>query len=194
MWPLFTSPNFVSWHVPFHSTTPALPLFLQHTQFFLASKTCAYCPWGSYVTVTFSFTRSQPDMRLFRENSLPWYLCCCFWLFSHSVMSYSFATSQTVDPTRSGLPFPSRGDLPNPGIEPKSPALQADSLASEPPGKPSSMEHNVNFIPTWSMLYMKLSPVSDHRGCVLMDLTQSHHGNMKHVSKWGMKKTLLRCL
>ena len=32
----------------------------------------------------------------------------------------------------SGLPFPSPGDLPNPGIEPKTPALQADS--SEPPG------------------------------------------------------------
>ena len=36
----------------------------------------------------------------------------------------------------SGLPFPSPGDLPNPGIEPRSPALQADGLPSEPPGKP----------------------------------------------------------
>ena len=34
----------------------------------------------------------------------------------------------------SGLPIPSPGDLPNPGIEPKSPTLQADSLPSEPPG------------------------------------------------------------
>ena len=34
-----------------------------------------------------------------------------------------------------GLPFPSPGDLPNPGIEPGSPALQADSLLSEPAGK-----------------------------------------------------------
>ena len=33
----------------------------------------------------------------------------------------------------SGLPFPSPGDLPDPGIEPRSPALQADSLPSEPP-------------------------------------------------------------
>ena len=32
------------------------------------------------------------------------------------------------------IPFP--GDLPNPGIEPRSPALRADSLPSEPPGKP----------------------------------------------------------
>ena len=35
----------------------------------------------------------------------------------------------------SDLPFPSPGDLPNPGIEPRSPALQADALTSEPPGK-----------------------------------------------------------
>ena len=36
----------------------------------------------------------------------------------------------------SGLPFPSPGDLPDPGIEPRSPALQADALTSEPPGNP----------------------------------------------------------
>ena len=34
-----------------------------------------------------------------------------------------------------GLPFPSPGDLPNPGIKPGSPALQADALPSEPSGK-----------------------------------------------------------
>ena len=37
----------------------------------------------------------------------------------------------------SGLPFPSPGDLPDPGIKPGSPALQADALPSEPPGKPN---------------------------------------------------------
>ena len=37
----------------------------------------------------------------------------------------------------SRLPFPSPGDLPNPGIKPRSPALQVDSLPSEPSGKPS---------------------------------------------------------
>ena len=37
----------------------------------------------------------------------------------------------------SGLPFPSPGDLPDPGINPGSPALQADALPSEPPGKPN---------------------------------------------------------
>ena len=35
----------------------------------------------------------------------------------------------------SGLPFPSQGDLPDPGIKRRSPALQANALPSEPPGK-----------------------------------------------------------
>ena len=59
-----------------------------------------------------------------------------------------FATPSTVDyqapPSMgfsrqeywSGLPFPSSGDLPNPGIQPGSPARQADALPSERPGKP----------------------------------------------------------
>ena len=37
----------------------------------------------------------------------------------------------------SRLPFPSQGDLPNPGVEPRSPTLEADTLTSEPPGKPA---------------------------------------------------------
>ena len=37
----------------------------------------------------------------------------------------------------SGLPFPSPGDLSDPGMEPRSSTLQVDSLPSEPPGKPS---------------------------------------------------------
>ena len=39
----------------------------------------------------------------------------------------------------SRLPFPSPGDLPSPGIETRSPALQADALPSEPPGKPGDL-------------------------------------------------------
>ena len=38
----------------------------------------------------------------------------------------------------SGLPCPPPGDLPNAGIQPRSPTLQADSLPSEPPGKPKN--------------------------------------------------------
>ena len=50
----------------------------------------------------------------------------------------------------SGLPFPSPRDLPNPGIEPGSPALEADAqrrLTSEPPGKPLlSAKRRVKFL------------------------------------------------
>jgi len=45
---------------------------------------------------------------------------------------------------RSGWPFSPPGDLPNPGFEPRSPALQADSLPSEPPGKPpNQLQSNI---------------------------------------------------
>ena len=36
-----------------------------------------------------------------------------------------------------GLPFPSPGDLPDSGIKPRSPSLEADALTSEPPGRNS---------------------------------------------------------
>ena len=53
-----------------------------------------------------------------------------------------FVTPWTIQSTEfsrleywSGSSFPSPGDLPNPGIKPKSPELQTDSLPAEPPGK-----------------------------------------------------------
>ena len=66
----------------------------------------------------------------------------------------------------SGLPFPSPGDLPHPGIKPGSPALWADALPSEPPGKPrknhivgqSSLAGELTpliviFLPHWHLQY-----------------------------------------
>ena len=44
-----------------------------------------------------------------------------------------------------GLPCPPPEDLPDPGIEPGSPALQTDSLLSEPPGKPQNNYHCLQF-------------------------------------------------
>ena len=51
-----------------------------------------------------------------------------------------------------GLPFPSPGDLPDSGIEPGSPAFQADALASQPPGNPKSTSniHRKNSCLSWS--------------------------------------------
>ena len=48
----------------------------------------------------------------------------------------SLSTGFSRQKYRNGEPFPSPGDLSDPGIEPRSPALQVDSLSSEPPGKP----------------------------------------------------------
>ena len=47
----------------------------------------------------------------------------------------------------SGQPFPSPGDLPNPGIKPRSPAWQADSLPAEPQGKPKNTGVGSLFLP-----------------------------------------------
>ena len=52
----------------------------------------------------------------------------------------------------SGLPFLSPGDLPDPGIEPRSPALQADSSPSESPGKP----HHYLFYKSFIHIHFKL--------------------------------------
>ena len=49
----------------------------------------------------------------------------------------------------SGKPFPSPGDLPNPGIEPRSPTLQVDSLPAEPPGKPQKVKNLPAMQETW---------------------------------------------
>ena len=54
---------------------------------------------------------------------------------------------QGIFPTQGWNPFPSPGDLSSPGIEPRSPALQVDSLLSEPPGKPSDTQAGLQMCP-----------------------------------------------
>ena len=68
----------------------------------------------------------------------------------------------------SGQSFPSPGDLPNPGIEPRTPTLQVASLPAEPQGKPKNtgvgslsllqeifltQESNQSFLHCWQILY-----------------------------------------
>ena len=53
--------------------------------------------------------------------------------FSETPLSLEFSRQEYW----SGLPFPSPGVVPDPGIEPRSPALQADSVPFEPPGRSS---------------------------------------------------------
>ena len=58
----------------------------------------------------------------------------------HDPWTAAYQASQSMGFSRqeywSGVPFPSPGDLPDLGIEPRSPALQADALPSASPGKP----------------------------------------------------------
>ena len=60
-------------------------------------------------------------------------ITCCE---SRSVVSDSLRPSWTIQSME--FPRPSPGDLPNPGIEPRPSALQADSLPAEPQGKPKN--------------------------------------------------------
>ena len=68
----------------------------------------------TYSNVVWMLSRAQ----LFET---PWTVAC------QAPLSKGFSRQEYW----SGLPFPSPGDLPNPGIEPGSPALQADSLPTE---------------------------------------------------------------
>ena len=80
----------------------------------------------------------------------PWTAACqtSLWLVSQScptpcdpwTVAHQVPLSMGILQARilKGLSFPSPGDLPNPGIKPRSPTLQADSLPSEPPGKPKN--------------------------------------------------------
>ena len=73
----------------------------------------------------FNFVRGESDKSLSRVQlfATPW-----------TTQSMKFSRPEYW----SGEPFPSPGDLPNPGIEPRSPELQADSLPAKPPGFPGT--------------------------------------------------------
>ena len=70
----------------------------------------------------------------------------------------------------SGLPFPSPGDLPDPGMEPRSPALHADTLTSEPPRKP------------------KMAIVSLYQSTVTLNINVSNPLIERHKSGWMNSK------
>ena len=86
-----------------------------------------------------------------RLSVTPWTVACQASLSTKSKSESCSVVSDTLRPHEliqsmkfsrpeywSGKPFPSPGDLPNPGIEPRSPALQVDSLPAEPQGKPKN--------------------------------------------------------
>ena len=70
-------------------------------------------------------------------------LCCCSCVDSATLWTVACHASLSMEFSRqeywSGMPCPLPGDLPNPGIKPRSPSLQEDSLPCEPPRKPKNI-------------------------------------------------------
>ena len=67
------------------------------------------------------------------------------WTAAHQAPPYMGFSRQEC---WSGLPIPSPGDLPDLGIKPRSPTVQADALLSEPPGKPIICMNSPNYCHT----------------------------------------------
>ena len=79
------------------------------------------------------------------------YVLCCALLLSHvrllgTPWTTAFQTPLSMAFSRqkhwNRLPCPLPGHLPNPGIKPRSPTLQADSLPTDLPGKPNNTAHH----------------------------------------------------
>ena len=83
-------------------------------------------------------------------------LCETLWTAAHQApLSPGFSRQESW----SGLLFPSPGNLPDPGIQPRSPALQADYLLLEPPRKPIciyglTVSHTVQLYIFITLLYI----------------------------------------
>ena len=74
-------------------------------------------------------TRSVQSLSCVQRFATPWTVAC------QAPLSMGFSRQEYW----TGLPFPSSWDLPDPGIEPRSPGLWADSSLSEPPEKPENI-------------------------------------------------------
>ena len=92
-------------------------------------------PWSCYnkVFIKWIKLKSLSHVRLF---AAPWIVAY------QAPLSMGFSRQEYW----SGLPFPSPGNLPDPGIEPKSPALQADALPSKPPGKSLKFSDSITLL------------------------------------------------
>ena len=89
----------------------------------------------------------------------------------------------------SGLPFPYLMDLPNPGIKPGSPALQADSLPSEPTGNPKILAEWDTFV---RRVYNFLCSVSPQQRFEMAD--ECYSSITAHIFIWQTKdSTPSRC-
>ena len=91
---------------------------------------------GPALTSTYDYWKNHKKERESQKVKL---LSCVQLFATPWTVAYQAPPSMEISRQEywSGLPFPSPGDLPDPRIEPRSPALQPDALPSEPPGQPS---------------------------------------------------------
>ena len=92
---------------------------------------------------------------LFVSGNREYMFVCMYYIYCQAPLSMEFSRQEYW----SGLPFPSLGDLPNPRIKPRSPALQVDSLLTEPPGEPYICTHLYLYLSHYISIY-KLRTVS----------------------------------
>ena len=130
---------FFSWNR--HSSFPLIPSLLSSSSFSL-SFSSSFPVWDVDVTAE--------KVQLFHNYEgcggpgqiPPKYASVAYWLFQIKVKVTQACPTLSMGFSRqehwSGLPCPPPGDLHNPGIKPRSPALQVASLLSEPPGKPKN--------------------------------------------------------
>ena len=92
--------------------------------------------WSTFKIHTESEHLTPVCTSVYQSLSHAWLLVALYAVAHQAPLSVGFSRQEY----RSGLPFPSPGDFPDPGIEPRSPELQADSLLQTLPGKPSSQD------------------------------------------------------
>ena len=135
-------------HTYTHMTSYPFSLFI----FYLSTYHCilyhiylliylVYCLWNT-ISMTFLFCLLLHHKFLkYSKMKVKVKSLSCVQLFM-TPWTVAYQAPQSMEFSRqeywSGLPFPSPGDLPSPGIEPGSPALQADTSSSQPPGKPQN--------------------------------------------------------
>ena len=120
--------------------------------------------WKFYNIVIHNFKGYTPFMNRSEVKSLSrvWLFVTPWTVVHQAPPSMGFSRQEYW----SGLPFPSPGDLPDPGIEPRSPRLQADALTSEPPGKqilaviPHVVQYQAILINVALQVVLKLSSFS----------------------------------
>ena len=121
------------------------------------------------------------------------WLCATPWTAAYQApLSMGFSRQEYWN----GLPLPSPGHLPNPGIKPLSPALQANSLLSQPPGKPdtytaAAAAKSLESCPTLCDPIDGSSPGSPVPGILQARTLERVAISFSNAWKWKMKVTSL---